>query len=114
MRDALYRLDAGMFRLVPLAGSVDWPFPLANDPEVWVEITPEQADHFLNVLPPRAMRRDGFMIGEPSTTDIRGVTVYPRVQRVGGRWWIRDVPEDRIDRAIDGLRGALAQVEALP
>lgn len=106
MRDAVYEIHA--VSLLPLEpGEERWPFPAANDPATWVEITADQAEHFLGVLPPKDYRNGGFFIGEASTSDHRGVTVYSRVERVAGRWWVRDLPRDKADEARERLADLL-------
>lgn len=104
MRDAIYETEADRITLVPLTDDPQrWPFPMANQPDTWVEISQETEDHLLGCLPPMDWQSSGFLVGEASTTDHRFVTVYTRVQRAGGKFWARDIPRDMQADAIAGL-----------
>lgn len=60
-------------------------------PEEWIETTEGMFNEMLDVLPPRAMSRGAFLVGEPLRSTPEGETVYACFRRVAGRYFARNL-----------------------
>ncbi len=95
---------------IPNLGTA-WPWPTIHGPRGagspgWFETTEAVYDNQLGVLPPIYFR-GGFMVSEPADHDGRGVPIYAAFVKVGPRYFVREVPEDRAVRAAAELHTAL-------
>lgn len=55
------------------------------DPAAWIETTEGMYWHMLEVLPPRCMKRDSFLVGEARRHNSEGNGVYACFKREAGR-----------------------------
>lgn len=52
-------------------------------PAEWIETTERMYFEMLECVPPRAMRHDSFLVGEPKTHNERGEAVHACFSRIG-------------------------------
>lgn len=67
----------------PLEWSPLWAAMKAA-PHAWILTTDAMYDEMLNVLPPRAMRRNVFLVGEAERHNEKGQAVYACFKRSAG------------------------------
>lgn len=60
-------------------------------PEAWIPTTENMYWEMLEVLPPRAMRGDSFLVGEPLRDNEQGETLYSCFTRTGGNCRARNL-----------------------
>ena len=62
-----------------------------SNPEDWILTTEAMYWHMLGVLPPRAMRGDSFLVGEPLRSNGQGETLYTCFTRTGDSFRARNL-----------------------
>lgn len=71
-----------------LEGSALWG-AMDAEPERWHKTTASMYDEMLNILPPAAMGRGGFLVGEPYTHNADNEAVYASFWQAGGEYLAR-------------------------
>ena len=59
------------------------------NPELWIDTTENMFDEMLEVLPPRALGNDAFLVGEPTSHNDYGEAVYACFARNHGAFQAR-------------------------
>lgn len=92
-----------------------WPFPAvteaSREPNTWVAIREEDADYFLECVPPAGYVRGGFMVGEAARHTAEGYPVYTTILRLrvpGNLIIARDLTRAEANQAYDRVTEALA------
>ena len=67
-----------------------WDAMEAN-PAAWIPTTEKMFWEMLEVLPPRAMRGDTFLVGEPLRSNDQGETLYACFTRTGENYRARNL-----------------------
>lgn len=67
-----------------------WDAMEAN-PAAWIPTTEKMFWEMLTVLPPRAMRGDTFLVGEPLRSNDQGETLYACFSRIGENYRARNL-----------------------
>lgn len=67
-----------------------WDAMEAN-PAAWIPTTEKMFWEMLEVLPPRAMRGDTFLVGEPLRSNDQGETLYACFSRIGENYRARNL-----------------------
>ena len=67
---------------MPLEWSALWN-AMDAAPAEWIPTTPAMHDEMLGAVPPRAMARGAFLVGEPARHDSDGRAVYACFRRIG-------------------------------
>lgn len=60
-------------------------------PDAWIPTTESMYWEMLCVLPPRAMRNDSFLVGEPLRANDAGETLYSCFCRTGDKFRARNL-----------------------
>jgi hypothetical protein len=95
-----------VFSILPLDAEA-WPFTRMDArPDAWVELTKEQFDYCLGVLPPIYFR-GGFAISEASRHTAEGVPVYCCVVTIRGRRLARELTIAEAEATVPWMRAAL-------
>lgn len=72
----------------------------------WFETTERLWWHFLEVLPPIYFH-GGFFVSEPADHTPAGIPIYSALVQRGSRYFIRELPANATDAAMDELNYAL-------
>jgi uncharacterized protein DUF1419 len=92
-----------------------WPFDvMAENPDTWVRITPEDYDYMLNVLPPIYFS-GGFAVSEAYDDDPEtGEPRYATVVQAGFKFYVRHLPKSRMAAEATALRDFLVPPAPAP
>jgi len=74
----------------PLEWQPLWDAMDAN-PQAWIPTTEDMYWHMLGAVPPRAMRGDSFLVGEPLRANAQGETIYACFTRTGDSFRARNL-----------------------
>lgn len=94
--EAAKRLKA----LTPLERADLWE-AMKAEPEKWQLTTEEMYWHILEAVPPRAMRPDSFLGGEPDHHNNEGVAVYASFRKVGDKYEARYLTLNEFNKGRD-------------
>ena len=74
----------------PLEWQALWD-AMESQPEKWIETTEHMYWEMLEVLPPRDMRYDAFLVGEPLRDNGQGETLYACFCKTGDKFRARNL-----------------------
>lgn len=74
----------------PLEWDALWA-AMEENPEAWIETTESMYFEMLCVLPPRAMRYESFLVGEPLRDNAQGETLYSCFCKTGDKFRARNL-----------------------
>ncbi len=99
--------DTGLWTIEKATG---WPWPRMDqlrDKRTWLEITEEDYDYALGVVPPVFLNGGGFQMGEASTHDSLGRSIRATFSIYRGKFYAAEMALDQAQQAITGLHKAI-------